>query len=692
MKGAKIENTGKQKNDNKKKRVENVRLTVKLAVSYSVLVFCILVVGLLSYEVASDAIIESYQSSSIQSLDMIGEYIEYGFENVSAQAVTYLVDEELGLYLSGKLSQGEQLSYYNKQKTALLNKVSADTFISGLYFLSDDAPSLSAGSKSLDHTYTAVMETSQKEAAASDSQSDFWIGEMREIDELLGIDSDSYAVRVLKQFYKKNAVLMIDIDKQAITDILNGIDPGEGSCVVFVTGDGRELYQDGSRSADLGQTSFYQTAVQSGETLGCIENVEFQGNKSLFLYRKIGDTGSMVCVLLPNTLLTSQVSGIRYVAAGVLILSCLLALVIAVGISAGINRTVKYMIQNMRSIAAGNMDVRMCITGKSEFAQMAAQMNVMLDSVSVLLENIKKVSKKVADSANDVYDSSFSIKDSTLHISQVMNSLEDGMSSQSKDTVSCCVQLDGLAERIGEVADRSEDIRMITKNTETYIENSKDALDSLRVKTGETSQTTYSIIESIEALRVKTEKIDKIINTVLEIADETALLSLNASIESARAGEQGRGFQVIAGEIRKLADQSMVATREIGNIVEDISQTTLQVVETAGQAEQIIGRQNEAVDSVLDAFANMIMELKQLMNSVSSITQGAVNMGSRKEEAVRNMETIASVTQATVESVVTVKERTMHQEVEVDKLTILSQEMQKQVSELEESLQKFRLL
>lgn len=129
---------------------KKINITTKLLLSYGVLAVCILVVGLLSYTVAARAIMESYKASAMQSLDMLGEYIEYGLENASAQAVTYLADAEMGNYLSGRMAQGDQISYYSRTRTALINKASADLFISNLYLLSDQAPSLSTGSKSLE--------------------------------------------------------------------------------------------------------------------------------------------------------------------------------------------------------------------------------------------------------------------------------------------------------------------------------------------------------------------------------------------------------------------------------------------------------------------------------------------------------------------------------------------------------------
>ena len=98
------------------------------------------------------------------------------------------------------MAQGDQISYYSRTRTALINKASADLFISNLYLLSDQAPSLSTGSKSLEKTYSAFLETAQGQEALAESQSFLWFGQIPEIDEMFGVDKDSYAVRMVKQF------------------------------------------------------------------------------------------------------------------------------------------------------------------------------------------------------------------------------------------------------------------------------------------------------------------------------------------------------------------------------------------------------------------------------------------------------------------------------------------------------------
>ena len=116
-------------------RKEKFKLSTKLFLSYTVLIIFIMMVGSLAYVIASKAITKSFKESAEESVNMLGEYIEYGLDTVMTEVSTYLLDDELGFYVDGKITGGDLLSYYNKQKTNVTNKASVNSFISNMYLI-----------------------------------------------------------------------------------------------------------------------------------------------------------------------------------------------------------------------------------------------------------------------------------------------------------------------------------------------------------------------------------------------------------------------------------------------------------------------------------------------------------------------------------------------------------------------------
>lgn len=685
----------RKKNTNKKKRRLKGRffssIQFKMFGTYAIMIGFIILVGFLSYRTGSDAIQDNYKINSLQSMEMLGEYIEFGFENVKGVAAEFLVDENVGNYLTGKMAndEGSQMTYYNDTKSELTNKATADKFLKSIYLFSDSVPSLSTNKKSTMNMYTDYMGTEQGQAILKDTQKYYWLGKSSNIDEVLEVPSDEYAIRLVKTLYHKEAFLAMDIDKDAILDVLRKMDLGEGGHMAFVTADGAELQQNGKRDKLFADTGFYQAAVKSEETSGIIENVEYKGENYLFLFKKLSNTGAMVCGLIPNAEILGQVAGIKYIAAALVIIACIIAVFIGGGLSLTINNAIGYFIREMEKIAQGDFSTRIRIKRKDEFSRLGLHMNQMLDSVTKLLKNVQHVSMDVADSVVDVSNSSNVISESTKYISDAMEEIEQGLTQQADDTVACVDTLEELAKQIGLVDRETTEIKGIADSTQESIGDSQLRMTQLRDKANETTQITGQVIHTIENLKEKSLEIATIINTITDISDQTSLLSLNASIEAARAGAAGRGFSVVADSIQKLAEQSIEATDQIRTIVESINGETVQAVKIANQAGVIIQSQEEAVRGTQSAFDEMSEQVANLIERLSAIIESVNRMEEEKEISVGKMENISAVTEEVVASVSNVTERTSRQVKIVNGLEGLSGQMAEQSEQLESSVQMF---
>ncbi len=665
----------------------------KMLGSYVLMVGFIILVGFLSYNAGAEAIKENYKTTALQSMDMLGEYVEFGFDNVKGAAVEYLTDDKMMDYLAGKMSSSQtaQMEYYNNTKAELTTKSTADSFIRDIYFFSDGVASLSTNKKSVEDMYGKYMSAEQGKTISADTQKYYWLGQPSVIDDELQTDADVYAVRMVKTFYKKDAVLVIDVDTDAILSVLEHIDFGEGSYVSFVTSDGRELSRDSSRESIFSDTEFYKIAVESEENAGIIENAIFDGEKYLFVFRKLSDTGTMVCALIPNDEILSQVNSIRYIAIIVVVIACAMAVVVGGGLSLSINKSIGYFIKNLEKVAKGNIGTVFRVKKKDEFSSLANHMNKMLDSVKELLGKAKDVSSEVTSSVEKVMESSQNIYDSTSHISTAMEEIEQGLTQQADDTVAGVDLLDRLAGSIGIVEGETKDIKDIADLTKVSISTSVNQMDELKVRATETTKITSEVITNVQSLNERTKEIDVIIGTINAIADETSLLALNASIEAARAGEAGKGFMVVADSIQKLAEQSMEATGQIRSIVEAIDLETQAVVDIANEADGIIKQQAVAVSDTQASFDAMSKEVEKLLEKVDAIIENVAEMQDEKEDSVEKMQNISAVTEEVVASVSTVSTKAQQQVTIVDELHNLSEKLSEQALLLDASMKQFTM-
>lgn len=536
--------------------------------------------------------------------------------------------------------------------------------------------------------YTEFTKTESGKVLKQEPNKYFWVADPSVIDEKFSVDQKNYAVRMIKKFYQIDAFLAIDIDRQKVADILNRLEINEGT-VAFITQDHIAMDNTGAINKEITETEFYKKTLESEYVNGYIESVKYQGQDCLYLFSKVADTGTMVCALIPQSEILGQVSSIKYVAVVVVIVAALFAIVIGGIIFYKIYYSLRTVTKNMKVIAGGDFSVRINLKNRDEFGELSDGVDDMLESVSGILGYVKEIGKGVENSSNQVAVNSDKVMEDSSYISNSMNEIDDGLTSQAGDTEECARKMDSLAGLIEQVEVESKEIKNIAENTDASIRESIEEMNNLKDHAKETTVITKDVIDSIQKLNDKTKMINGIIQTISTIAEQTTLLSLNASIEAARAGEAGQGFSVVAGEIGKLAEQSGSAANQVENIINEISGMTVTVADVANQAGQIISQQESAMNDTVQAFDGMRQEVVRLIEKIGEINRNIQSMQGEKTETQEKIENISSVTEEVAASVSVVNSRTQNQLQNADDMLKVSKEMLEQVQKLEEAMRKF---
>ena len=200
----------------------------------------------------------------------------------------------------------------------------------------------------------------------------------------------------------------------------------------------------------------------------------------------------------------------------------------------------------------------------SSMKKILLQMKESIDNMRMLSENLSASTQQINASAEE--------------ISSTVQQIARGVEQQAERTVETSRIMENMSDSIQTVAQKSEDVLNVANEAKDASEKGMEAVKQTIVKIDDIVQVTSKAKDSIEELKRYSEKIEEVVNIITEIADETNLLALNANIEAARAGEAGRGFAVVAEEVRKLAEGSGDAAKEIAGLVEDIHERTAQVV------------------------------------------------------------------------------------------------------------------
>jgi methyl-accepting chemotaxis protein len=511
------------------------------------------------------------------------------------------------------------------------------------------------------------------------------------LDSKLETTTADYSLRFVRNFTGAEALLVIDVSAATVNEILQGLKFDQSGLLGIVAEDGKEIMLANHSEMVFYDEAFYQKAVAAEDETGA-NYVDYRGQDYLFMYSKIGDTGAMICALIPKETITNQAGGIKQFTIIIVIIACIIAVLTGVGISTGIDKTIKGIIGKLKEAAKGDLTVTFNSKRKDEFHILIDEIQNTFSNMKELIQQVKELSGEVSNSTVNVSRTSEMFLKSTEDISTAMTEIEQGISQQAKDAEECLMQMDHLSQKIVLVSDNTKEITQIADNTKQNIKEGTVVTTDLNNQTKSTIAITTSIINEIEKLAEKSLSISKIINVINEIANQTNLLSLNASIEAARAGEYGKGFAVVASEIRKLAEQSQGSVNDIKKIIGSIQADTQSVVMIAKNAEDVLLLQENAVKNTTDSYRNINESVENLMIYLKYITENVDNIEEARISTLRAIENISAVLEEIAASTNTVNQTSNKQLSSVETLNESAGNLSENADNLVKAVHKFQVI
>lgn len=668
-------------------------LRFRLVISFLIPIIFIVILGIVSYKQSESAIRSKYEDTSGQALNMTSEYLSFGLNAVQESALQIINDNNILRYFSNyykndTMGAVEVLSNINN---SFINKSMTDKFIDNIYALSDEVQSISTAKISKDKIYEEFLLTDTGKKVIEDKRRTIWVGTEEFIDEKLGTQSSSYALRLIRHFIDVDGIIVIDIKMDRIKEILNDLELGEGSILGLITSDKKEIIADSSTNkgdAIFIDQEYYTEALLSDQTSGS-KYVDYQEEKYLFMYSKVGSGSEMLCTLIPKDIITSQANSIKDMTRVIVIITCIIAVVTGILISQGIDITIKKIILSLKKAAKGDLTVSFQSKGMKEFVVLTEEIQNTFANMKVLISRVKELSASVSVSSQNVNHTSEMFLKTSTNIAASMNQIEDGVMHQAKDAEECLVQMDNLSNKIVMVSSNTSEISNITETTKKSVEKGTTTTDKLYFQTKSTIDITTDIISEIEKLAVESASIRKIIDAINEIADQTNLLSLNASIEAARAGDAGRGFAVVANEVRQLSEKSKDSVQGIKKIVDNIQNGTESTVETAKRVEEVLLLQDNAVKDTLDSYKEINNNVTNLVMYLNEISDNVENMEEARSSTLGAIESISAVLEEVAASTNTVNQTSSEQLMAAESLNKSAGSLKSHANELVNDVEKF---
>lgn len=402
-----------------------------------------------------------------------------------------------------------------------------------------------------------------------------------------------------------------------------------------------------------------QTFFSGGKEKGSY-TTSLDGTKYLVGYQKDDQTGWIVvsATNYKTTIKAATNAAILTVTIGIVLL--IIAVAISLTMANSFTNPLHLLNDCMSQLAKGRFQtIDKYTTRKDEFGEIITNTNSVIGELSGIINNIKQSTAAVNNSSEDVAETANQISQASESVATAVQEISAGAAQQA-------TEIDSVTENVALISDANDKVHNNTATLTSLASDmqressiSSDNLTSLQKSSEKMSESIIQISEKVGATSVAVENINSKVEEIASIANQTNLLSLNASIEAARAGEAGRGFAVVAEEISNLADNSKNLASVIRAEMDILLSKSSSAVEMSDAVRKENERQQEIITSTVQSVQDMIGDITSTANSAKTIERevdGCINANSVVSDAMSALTAVsqdnagsAETTGATVE-------------------------------------------
>lgn len=660
------------------KRKIRLGIRTKLITAFLIPVFFIVLLGTISYRETSGSLQKLYQNFSSQVVGKSADYLEVVMLDVETTAYKLYSESLIGPFYTGR----SEIEYTYEDVVANFNSIlGADEYIESGYFVAIKGGKHLSTNKDIvfDAGTYEKFEASEDYLQITSRNRKVWIGESSFLTSMRPAETTESSNNNMTLIFRVDdpgtgeelGFLILELRTSVIDSLLEEVDLGTNSQVVLFGQDNKEI--GGAVEGSDGVISIvpedvYQTQIQQSVEKSGSFSVNENGTMTWICYQYIGDLGCCMVGSVPKATMLEQSYEIRNMTIGIVMIAILIVFLLGAFIASGMSKNIRRILKGVEAATGGDLTVAVKVKSHDEIGRLGKSVNEMLVSMRTLILKVADENEKVNHSAKRVGEASDSVSVMMGDLTNAVSEIEDGAQQQELGAKDCLTYMDQLSEEIEQVVGNTTEIKDISNETKEMVDAGIAIMQRLNDTSQATTQNVQGIMEEIEVLGTKVDNINHIIGVITEIADQTNLLSLNASIEAARAGEAGRGFSVVAMEVKNLAEQSLNSAIKIRSIIDEVQEQSRKALSRVSLTGGMITTQEQAVQNAVNALQVIDQCVNKLNSNITAITGQTQEIESAKEITLNAVKGISDIIEKNSQVTIVMGDEIQGQKEEVEKL------------------------
>ena len=381
------------------------------------------------------------------------------------------------------------------------------------------------------------------------------------------------------------------------------------------------------------------------------DNVSVSGQQYFGYYIPLidfetGETVGMVFAGMQKEIVDSQIRQITMIIVALAVALMIFCAVLIFMIVGKMSKRLNIGVNALEEVAQGKLNFKFdddSLRQTDEVGEICRAIKKLEENLSDIIKNVISGSKELLEASDNLRNRTSITSEHVEQMEKAVNEIAIGAGSQAEETQSATENIILMGNMIEEAAGELDNLNHKARNLKAGGEAVMDVIRELQESNAKTGESIDIIYEQTNVTNESAQKIKEATALITNIAEETNLLSLNASIEAARAGEQGRGFAVVAAQIQKLAEQSNESARQIERIILSLIEDSDKSVITMNEVKEIMEQQSQNVMKTNEQVAQLVEEVEQSIGVIDEVSAKTAKINEARSSVVDTVQNLSAI-------------------------------------------------